>query len=101
MPPPAHSVGQEDQHEEDLEPNRRHGKEIEGNEFRQVGLEEGPPGGRGRLARAHAIRLDRGFRHGNPQLFQFPENTWGPPLQIGRGELPNQRTGFLADRRPT
>jgi len=37
-------VRQHDQHEEDLEPDRRHGEEIEGNELRHVGLEEGPPG---------------------------------------------------------
>jgi hypothetical protein len=59
-------VGQRDQHEEDLEVKRGHDEEIEGDELRQVSLQEGPPGGRGRSSRADAILLDGGFRYGNP-----------------------------------
>ena len=38
-------VRQDDQHEENLEADRRHGKEVEGDELRQVVLEEGPSRG--------------------------------------------------------
>ncbi len=58
-------VRQYNQHEEHLEADRRHGEEVEGNELRQVGFQEDPPGRRGRRSMADAIRLNRGFRHGN------------------------------------
>ena len=91
-------VRKDDQHEEHLEPDRGDGEEIERDELRQVILQEGPPGGRGRLSRADAILLDRGFRHRNPELPQFAENPRGPPLRISRGDLPDQCPDFLADR---
>jgi hypothetical protein len=62
----APPVRQHYQDEEDLGPDRRHGKEIEGDELRHMVLQEGPAGGQGRASRAHAIPRRRGFRHGNP-----------------------------------
>jgi hypothetical protein len=62
---------QHDQHEEDLEPGRGHGEEIEGNEIRNVVIQEGPPARRAWGSIANEILLDRGFRHRNAQLPQF------------------------------
>ena len=39
-------VAQHDQHEEDLEADRGDGEEIEGDDLRQVILQEDPPGGK-------------------------------------------------------
>jgi len=93
-------VGQHDQHEEDLEPDRGHSEEIEGDEVRHVIFQEGSPGGRGRSSRTHAILLNRGFLDGNPQLPQFAQNPRRPPPGIGRGDVPDQLSDFLRDRRP-
>ena len=65
-----------------------------------MSLQEGPPGGRGRSSRADAIFLDRGFRHRNPQLPQFPQDPWGPPPGIGCGDVPDKLPDVLGDRRP-
>ena len=92
-------VREDDQPEEHFEPDRGDGEEVEGDELRQVAFQEGPPSGRGRPARADAIFLDRGFRHRNPELPQFAENTRGTPPWIRPRDLPNQRSGFRADRR--
>ena len=54
---------------------------------------------RGWSARAYAGPLDRGCRHRNSQLPQFAQQVRGTPRRIRRGNLPDQRTGFCADRR--
>ena len=100
MDDPTSVVDQHDQHEEHLERDRGDGEEVEGDDVRHVILQEGPPGGRGRPARAHAILLDGGFRHGSPQLPQLAQDARGPPPRIGLRDLPDQRPDFLADYRP-
>ena len=93
-------VGQDDQDEEHLEADRGDGEKVESDDLRQVVFQEGPPGGRGWSSQSHAVRLDRGFRHRNPELPQFAQNPRGAPPRIGPRDLPNQRSDFLADRRP-
>ena len=93
-------VGQHNQHEEDLDPDRGHGEEVEGHKLRHLGFEEDPPRGSGRSSRAPAILLDRGFRHRNSQLPSCAQDPWGPPPGIGRGDLPDQLPDGRGEYRP-
>ena len=49
----------------------------------------------------HAILFDRGFRHGNPQLPQFPQDPGRPPPRIRGRDVPDQAPEFLAHRLST
>lgn len=59
---PTAAMSQDQEDEEHLVSDGRDHKEVDGGEFSRVVLEEGPPGGGGRLASADHVSIDGGLR---------------------------------------
>src|SRR5258707_9034698 len=94
-------VRQHQKHIQDLEPDVRHGEEVDRHHALQVIVEERPPGLRWRLSSANHVLAHAGFTDIDAELEQFAVNAWSPPEWIFTAHRTNQFANLLWHRRPS
>ena len=91
---PAALVGQHQEYVQDLEPDGRHGEEVDRDHGLEVILEEGAPGLRGRPPVAHQVFAHAGLADVDAELEQFPVNARSAPERILPAHLADQIPNF-------
>src|SRR5258705_7365044 len=86
---------QHQEHVQDLEPDRRHRKEVDGNQGLHVIVEEGPPGLGRRLAAAHQVFAHTGLADIDAELEQLAVNPRRSPEWVLTTHGPNQRADLF------
>src|SRR5215471_3756075 len=90
-------MGQHQEDIQDLEPDRRHRKEVDGNQGLQVIVEEGPPGLGRRLAAAHQVLAHTGLADVDAELEQLAVNPRRSPEWVLTTHGANQLAYLLGD----
>jgi hypothetical protein len=90
---------QDHEDEQHLERHRGHGEEVDGDEGLDVIGQEGAPGLRRGLPKAHHVLGHRRLRDHNAQLLQFPVNPRRPPEGVGLGHPSDERSDPRGDGR--
>src|SRR5258708_23984878 len=91
---------QHQEHIQYLEPDRRHRKEVDGNQGLHVIVEECPPGLGGWLAAAHQILAHTGLADIDAELEQLAVNPRRSPEWVLTTHGPNQRAHLFRHGRP-
>ena len=92
-------VGEDHEHEQDSEADRRHNEEVYRDEVADVVGEEGPPGRRCRLAWSHHVLFDGRLRYVDPELVQLAHDAGRAPSRARRRHRPNEIPHLLRHRR--
>src|ERR1700730_17775001 len=91
-------MSQHQKHVKHLEANGRHGQEIDGEQLREVIVQEGAPGLRRRLAAADHVFAHAGLRECDADLEQFPMDAGRPPSGVFAAHPADQVADFPGKR---
>src|SRR5260370_42596299 len=92
---------QHQKHVEDLEPDGRHGEEVDRHHALQVIVEERPLGLGRRSSVADHVFTNTGFADLDAELEQLAMNAWSPPKWLFTAHRTNQFAHLLWHRRPS
>src|SRR5712691_9233592 len=92
---------QDHEHVEETEGHSRHDEEVDGDEVKDVVLEERSPGLRGPLPAPRRQTCNRALRNVEPQLEQFAVDARRAPERIGERHGADELRKFGADGRST
>src|ERR1700730_16649255 len=98
MDNPSPVVSHNQEHVQDLKPDRRHGEEVDRHHSLDVILKEGPPVFRRRLRSACQVLAHAGLADINAEFEQFTVDAGCAPERILAAYLPNQLAGFFRHR---
>ena len=98
MDDPPSVVSQNQEHVQDLKPDRRHRKEVDRHHGLQVVLQEGPPCLRRRVTTADHVFAHAGLADIDAELEEFTVDARSAPKRILAAHPPNQFTDFLRHR---
>jgi hypothetical protein len=93
-------VRKHQEHIQDLEPDRRHRKEVDGNQGLQEIVEECPPSLGGRLVEAHQVLTYAGLADVDAELEQLAVNPRSAPEWVLTTYGANRRTHLFRYGRP-
>src|SRR5580700_825187 len=99
MHDPPSLVSQNQEHVQDLKPNRRHRKEVDRHHGLDVILEEGPPALRRRLPLAYHVFAHAGLADVDAEFEQFATDAGRAPKWILAAHLPDQASHVFRSRR--
>src|SRR5216684_2360737 len=97
----AAMLQQDHEHVEETEGRSRHDEEVDGDEVKDVVLEERSPGLRGPLPAPRPQTCNRALRNVEPQLEQFAMDARRAPERIGERHGADELRKFGADGRST
>jgi len=89
---------QHQKHVKHLEANRRHGKEIDGDQLLGMILQEGAPGLRWRLAATHHVFAHAALPNVDAELEQFTVDAWCAPRWVFAAHPADQVADFTGKR---
>src|SRR5713226_5363096 len=99
MRDPSSVVSQNQEHVQDLKPDRRHSEEVDRHHRLDVILKEGPPGLRRRLPLPYDVLAHAGLTDIDPEFEQFTVDAGRAPERILAAHLADQFSHVLRDRR--
>ena len=91
-------MSQHQKHVKHLEANSRHGKEIDGDQLREVIVQEGAPGLRRRLAAADHVFAHAGLTDVDAELEQFTMDAGCTPSGVFAAHPADQVADFAGER---
>src|SRR5260370_26104802 len=94
MDDPSSIVSQNQEHVQDLKPDRRHREEVDRHHCLDVILQEGPPRLRRRLPTAYDVLADAGLADIDAEFEQFSVDAGRAPERILAAHLSNQLADF-------
>jgi len=96
----AAMMGEHDQDEEYLEPDRGYDKEVDGHQVPHMVFQKRSPGRRGWIGGAQAILIHGGLGHLDAEFSELTDNPGRAPARISFGDSANQISDFLRNLRP-